>query len=94
MSLEEGFAGEELDENAADREHVARVRPAEAKNNLGRAVMSGRDDGRMILPLECRRAKVDQSDVGVVQYQLLLVRRGLNDNTMEARGSVSAIEQR
>ena len=77
MRLEEGLAREKLDENAADRKHVARVRPAEAKDDFWRAVVPGRYDGRMVLALKGRRAKVDKPDVGVVEQELLFVWRSL-----------------
>jgi hypothetical protein len=45
VRLEQGIAGEELDENAAYAPDVAREAPSKVEDDLGSTVVSGRDDG-------------------------------------------------
>ena len=45
VRLEQGIACEELDENAAYAPNVAREAPSKVEDDLGSAVVSGRDDG-------------------------------------------------
>jgi hypothetical protein len=93
VRLEQGLAGEELDKDAADRKHVARVRPTKAEDDLGRAIVPGRDDGRVVLALKGRRAKVDQPNVGIVEQELLFVGRSLRDGASEDLVSARAHAQ-
>lgn len=65
MSLEEGVAREELDEDAPYAPDVAWVRPAETEYNLWSSVMAGADDRRMILVLERSRTKINQPDLSI-----------------------------
>jgi hypothetical protein len=45
VRLEQGIAGEELDENATDAPDVAREAPSKVEDDLGSTVVSGRDNG-------------------------------------------------
>jgi len=45
VRLEQGIACEKLDENAAYAPDVARKAPSKVEDDLGSAVVSGRDDG-------------------------------------------------
>jgi hypothetical protein len=74
VRLEQGIAGEELDENASYAPDVARKAPSEVEDDLGSAVVSGRDDGRVILVIKGSRTKVDESNLGVQQYPTELCR--------------------
>jgi len=42
----------ELEDDASDAPHIARVRPAQLQDDLGRAVVSGGDHGGVVLPFE------------------------------------------
>jgi hypothetical protein len=45
VRLEQGIAGEKLDENATYAPDVAREAPSKVEDDLGGAVVSGRDNG-------------------------------------------------
>lgn len=72
MGLEQCVACEELDQNASDTPDVARIRPAEAEDDLGSPVMSGRYDGRMIFVLECSGSEIDEADFRVQEHTSLV----------------------
>ncbi len=65
VRLEEGVSGKELDQDASDAPDVAGIGPPEPEDDLGRPVMPGRHDRRVVLVLEGCRAKVDQANLGV-----------------------------
>ena len=54
VRLEEGIAGEKLDEDATYAPDVAWKAPSKVKDDLGRPVVSGRYDRRMIFILKGR----------------------------------------
>lgn len=61
VGLEEGISCKELDEYTTNAPYIARKRPSKTENDFRSSVVTGRDDGRMILILECGRSKVDQT---------------------------------
>lgn len=67
MGLEEGSSRVQFDENAANAPEVARVGPAQAEDDLRGAVVSGGNDGRVVLGLKGGASKIDELDgVGAV----------------------------
>lgn len=44
VCLEKGVASEEFHKDAADTPNIARERPAEAENDFGSTIMTGRND--------------------------------------------------
>ena len=44
VRLEEGIAGEELDQYTPDTPNVARVRPPKSEDDFGRPIVAGRHD--------------------------------------------------
>ncbi len=71
VRLKERESEIELEQNAADAPDVAGLRPAELENYLGRPVVSRRNDGRVMLPVECGRAEVDHSNARVLHYSFV-----------------------
>ena len=64
MRLEERDAEIELEHDAPDAPHVARLRPAQFENDFGRTIVSRRDDRAVMFMVECRAAKINQSNIG------------------------------
>lgn len=62
VGLEEGLSGVELYQDAADAPKVAGVGPAQAEDDFGSAVVTGRDDSGMVLLLKGCAAKVYELD--------------------------------
>lgn len=88
MCLEEGVAGKELDQNAADAPDVARVGPAETEDNLRGSVVARRDDGGVILILKGGGAKVNQPHLGIEQDPSLA---GLAADVCRRRGDPAIV---
>lgn len=65
MGLEEGIAGEELNQDTAYAPDVAGERPAQVEDDLRSSVVTGRYDRRVVLIIECGRAKVDETNFAV-----------------------------
>lgn len=67
MSLEEGVAGIELDQDTADAPDVTGIAPAQVEYDFRCAIVPSRDDRRVILIVEGGRAKVNQPDFCIEQ---------------------------
>jgi hypothetical protein len=67
VRLVERQSGVEFYQDAAQTEGVAGEGPAQSKDDFGRTVVSGRDDGGVVFVLEGGGAKVDESDIGAVE---------------------------
>jgi hypothetical protein len=67
MGLEQGISCEELNKDATNTPDITWKAPPEIEDNLWRSIMTSRHDRRVILIVECRRAKVDQSNLTVQQ---------------------------
>jgi hypothetical protein len=98
VGLEEGVAGEELDEDAADAPDVAGEAPAEIEDDLGGAVVAGGDDGGVVLVVEGGGAEVDEADVRVEQDAALagVARDGLGgggDGAVVGEGLVGVADE-
>ena len=65
VGLKEGIACKELHQDTSNAPDVAREAPSQIQNDFGRPIMPGRNNGRMILVIERRRAKVNESDFAV-----------------------------
>lgn len=65
VRLEQCVARVEFDEDASYAPYIARKGPTQTEDDLGRAVVPSRHDGRVILILEGCTSKVNQSDFGV-----------------------------
>lgn len=65
MRLEQRVTGKEFDKYAPDAPDITRIRPAEPKDNLRRAVMPRGDDRGVVLVLESSRSEVDKSNFGI-----------------------------
>lgn len=74
VGLKESEASVELEYDAPDGPDVAGVRPAELKDDFGGAVVARRHDRRVVLVVEGRRAKIDQTCVGAANHTLVSVR--------------------
>lgn len=74
MGLEQGIAGKELDKDAANTPDVTRKAPTEIQDDLGSAVVTGRDYRRVILIFKGGRAEVDESNLGIKQDSTVLGR--------------------
>mmetsp|Transcript_28981 Transcript_28981/g.81636 ORF Transcript_28981/g.81636 Transcript_28981/m.81636 type:complete len:202 (-) Transcript_28981:111-716(-) len=61
VSLKQGVPGNELNDDAAYAPHVARVGPAQPKDDLWRSVMPCRDNRGVVLLLKSSAPKVNQS---------------------------------
>lgn len=68
VRLEQGVAGEELDENASYAPDVAGEAPSQVQDNLWRAIVSCRDHRRVVLIVKCGRPKVDEPYLGVKKH--------------------------
>lgn len=68
MGLEKGVTSIELDQDTANAPDVTGIAPAQVKDDFGGTVMSRRDDRRVILVIECGRAKVNQADLCIEQH--------------------------
>lgn len=64
VRLEERDAQIQLEQNAADRPHVARLVPAQFENHLRRPIVARGHDRRVVLVVEGGRAEIDQLDLG------------------------------
>lgn len=53
VCLEQGIAGVELDQNTADAPNVARKAPTQVENDFWGAVVARRDNGGVVLVIEC-----------------------------------------
>jgi hypothetical protein len=99
VRLEEGIAGEELDQDAADAPNIAGVRPPETKDDLGCPVMTSRDDGRVVFILEGCRAEINQPNLGVQQHlslaglPIVVVGGGGRDLAVVCEGLVLVVAQ-
>lgn len=67
MSLEKSVTGKELDQDTANTPDVTGIAPAQVEDDFRSAVMPRRDDRRVILIIECGRAKVNQPDLCIEQ---------------------------
>jgi len=65
MCLEEGVSGEELNQDTTNTPNITRETPSQVEYNFGGAIMASRNNRGMILVIEGRRTKVDQSDLAV-----------------------------
>lgn len=63
VRLEERDAQIQLEHDAAHRPHVTRLRPAHLEDHFGRPVVARRDNCTVVLVVERRTPKVDQSHV-------------------------------
>lgn len=68
VSLEQGIASEELDQDAANAPYIARKRPAEAENDFRCSIMASANNRGMIFILEGSGSKVDQPDLGIEKH--------------------------
>lgn len=64
VRLEECNAQVKLEHDAANRPHIARLRPTQLENHLRCAVMTCRYNGAVMLVVESCAAEVDESYVG------------------------------
>ena len=71
MRLKQRITCEEFHNDATNAPNIARKAPAQLKDDLWRAVVSGRDNGRMVLVIECGRSEVNEADFTVKQYSPL-----------------------
>ena len=71
MSLEEGIASEELDNDAAYTPDIARKAPTQLQNDFWRTIVSCRDNRRVVFIIKGCRAKVDQTDLTVKENSSL-----------------------
>jgi len=99
MRLEKGISREELDKDATNAPDVARVCPAKAENDLGRAVMTGRHNRRVVLILESCRSEVNQSDLGIEKdpplVRLAVLRgRGRRDFAVVCEGLICVVAKK
>lgn len=67
VRLEESVAGEELDKDASNTPDVARKTPAKIEDDFRCAIVTSRDNGRMVLVVESCRSKINQSYLAVEQ---------------------------
>lgn len=67
VGLEQSVTSVKLYQDAADAPDVAGIGPAEAEDDLGRPIVTGRHDARVVLVLEGGRTKVDEADLRVEQ---------------------------
>ena len=65
VSLKERHALKKLVNDAAERPDVTRLRPTQLEDDFRCAVVASRDDGGMVLVVECSGAKIDKTDRGV-----------------------------
>ena len=75
--LKKSDASGEFEDDAPDGPDVAGGAPAQLEDDLGRAVVPRRDDGRVVLVVEGGAAKVDQPDLGVAQEAEVLLPLGV-----------------
>ena len=68
MSLEKGVTGIEFNQDTANAPDVTGIAPAQVEDDFRCAVMPRRDDRRVILIVECRRAKVNQPNLCIEQH--------------------------
>lgn len=64
VRLKQRYAQVQLKHDAANRPDIARLRPAKLENHFGRTIMTRADNRAVMLMIEGRAAKVDESDVG------------------------------
>lgn len=63
VRLEERHAKVEFEHYATYRPDIAGLRPAQLQNDFRGAVMARRDDGAVMLMVECGAAEIDQAYV-------------------------------
>ena len=82
--LKKSDASGEFEDDASNGPDVAGGAPAQLEDDLGRAVVPRRDDGRVVLVVEGGAAKVDQSDLGVAEEAEVLLALGVVDEVVAA----------
>lgn len=65
VSLEQRIAGEEFNQNAANAPNIARERPPQSQDDLGRSIVPSRHHRRMILILKSGGPEIDQPDFSI-----------------------------
>lgn len=98
MCLEKGVSGEELNQDTANTPNITGETPSQVEYNFGGTIVSSRNDRGMILVIEGRRTKVDQSNFAVEKdTPLSSVARicvgGRRDGTVISKGLVGVADE-
>ncbi len=68
VRLEQGIAGEELNQDASYAPYVAGERPSEPQDDLGGSVVTGGYYRRVVFILEGSGSEIDQPDLGIEEH--------------------------
>ena len=67
VGVEHHAANGQLEDDAAHTPDIAALVPSHLHHNLGRTIVSGLDNGGVVLVVKCCAAKVNQSDLGILE---------------------------
>lgn len=98
VCLEKGIAGEELHQDTPNTPDIARETPSQVQNDLGGSVVTGGNNGGMVLVIKCCGTEVDQSDLAVEKNTPLTSVPGVcvgggRDGTVVGKGLVGVADE-
>ena len=91
MGLEKSISSEEFDQYATNTPDITWIAPPKVEDNFRSSIMSGRNDRRVVLVIEGRRAEVYQSYLGIEKDSTL---SGNSVCTRRRRGYLTVVGER